>query len=76
MKNKLKMSCFVSSKIGPSMEAMEKKTGAAGIGEGCDGTRWNSGDARPRMKFKRHSLDSALVSLIIQSLHIQKSSGI
>jgi hypothetical protein len=25
MKNKLKMPCFVSLKIGPSMEAMEKK---------------------------------------------------
>ena len=76
MKNKLKMSCFASLKIGPLMEAMEKKTGAAGTGGGRDGTRWNSGDACRRMKFMRHSLDSALVSLIIQSLHIQKSSGI
>jgi hypothetical protein len=39
MKNKLKMPCFLSLKIGPSMEAMEKKTGAAGIGGGRDGTR-------------------------------------
>jgi hypothetical protein len=76
MKNKLKMPCFVSLKNRLSMEAMEKKTGAAGIGGGRDGTRWNSGDACRRMKFMRHSLDSALVSLIIQSLHIQKSSGI
>jgi len=39
MKNKLKMPCFVSLKIGPSMEAMEKKAGAAGTGGGRDGTR-------------------------------------
>jgi len=66
----------VRLKIGPSMEAMEKKTRAAGTGGGRDGTRWNNGDACRRMKCMLHSLDSALVSLIIQSFHTQKSSGI